>query len=481
MPRIPQYQSETITRSREINAGAASAPYRALSGLGETVSQIGGEIEAYQQKKKAIEQDTIMLKINNMMRDDSRSFAENMNIDTDWRGLPDRAKKLIQNYGERYNKEIGEDPSLMRRFNDQFNSFSNNLQDIASKRSNTLLVDDNRTETDKSLRGLSEDYSLEDDINRREMIKNDMEILLESQTINGTYTKQDAENIKQSWLASAEQERVDSLINNVNNLSYDKLDDYKVYLEKEINKSDLSTNEKTRRLEQVESRVNISKNEQQQEQSKAIKIAHDNEVRQIGDLFIRGTYSEAAQLIFSSNLLTGDEKKTWNDAIQNILKNESPSDIEQASEVVKINSMISSGQNPDDIRKAIVLSPNIKKEDKEQYINKLETKLQSEMDEGRKTGYRYIQDLIIPKRGPESDLLETPLETQKTMLAQQQLDDWIESYKKSGKYPDSREVKAKAIELAKRNKPTVVEMIEYQRQWGTQTAKEVKEYLKQKK
>lgn len=149
-----------------------------------------------------------------------------------------------------------------------------------------------------------------------------------------------------------------------------------------------------------------------------------------------------------SKLLTGDETKTWsNSFVKAAEATGKPTPTERAAEIVKINGMITKGVDPDEINNYVIQSSNIEKQDKKEYINKLNTKLRQEVENARKSAYKIIQDTIIPKRGMMTDLLETPSETTSVMAAQMALDDWITTATKGGAKLTGKEIKEKAISL----------------------------------
>ena len=222
-------------------------------------------------------------------------------------------------------------------------------------------------------------------------------------------------------------------------------------------------------------------NELKAKNKEAVKAAHDAEERAVGDLYMKGDYSKAFAAVLNSNLLTGDEKKAWSDAIDTKTKTgENIDPIVQANEIVNINGMISREEDPDKIRAHVVRTPNLKKEDKEQYLNKLEVKLSSDEREGRKVGYARIKDIIIPKRGILNPLTETPQETNNVRLAQDALDEWIDIQKKNKKYPTSTDIKAKADELGNMYQVPLASKMEEIEAGAIKTAKEMKAYSEQK-
>jgi len=172
---------------------------------------------------------------------------------------------------------------------------------------------------------------------------------------------------------------------------------------------------------------------------------------------MEGNFQKVQKLLRESRFLKGDELKTWSNAVKNAKKEEIFIDpAENAAEIVIINRQISEGDDPKLIRNRIIQSTKLGKEDKEQYLNKLETKLGREVEDAVKWGSKWIESSIIPKRSQMSKLIQAPIETRQTMLAQDALYDWVRSQKS----PSIDDIKKKAMELAIQYKPTMEQIIE---------------------
>jgi len=193
------------------------------------------------------------------------------------------------------------------------------------------------------------------------------------------------------------------------------------------------------------------------ERTSAIKDGHDQEELAVGRAYMEGNFQKVQKLLRESRFLKGDELKTWSNAVKNAKKEEIFIDpAENAAEIVTINRQISEGDDPKLIRNRIIQSTKLGKEDKEQYLNKLETKLGREVEDAVKWGSKWIESSIIPKRSQMSKLIQAPIETRQTMLAQDALYDWVRSQKS----PSIDDIKKKAMELAIQYKPTMEQIIE---------------------
>lgn len=168
----------------------------------------------------------------------------------------------------------------------------------------------------------------------------------------------------------------------------------------------------------------------------------------------------------------------WLEQIQR--RNERIDPFAQASEIVSVNAMISRGYDPDTIRDYVLGSKNLKKEDKEQYLGKLDQKLGREMEEGRKLGYREIESLITPKRGAMAEVLQTTAEAVAVSKGQMAFDDWIDQQRKQGKTPGLNEMRRKAISLGEAYQVPLAEKVENKEAEARQTGEEMKRAAERK-
>lgn len=211
------------------------------------------------------------------------------------------------------------------------------------------------------------------------------------------------------------------------------------------------------------------------------KVGHDRDERLIGNLYLQGRYGDVVRAAQNSTFLSGDEKRMWGDAVISAGNVSKSTPEENAEEIVKINRMISEGQPANDIRNTIIRSVKLSRQDKEQYLLKLEAKYSDEVTRGRATGYKDIEDLIIPKRGIMAGLMQTPLETRAVKNAQMALDEWIDSQAKQGKYPTSQEIRQKAIELSASYQVPLAEQMKHIQEEMKRQAEELKKAKKEKK
>ena len=78
------------------------------------------------------------------------------------------------------------------------------------------------------------------------------------------------------------------------------------------------------KIEKAKAAAKILENEKETKLKEAEKKAHDEEEREIGNKFLTGDYKDAFDIVLRSKYLTGDEKRTWNNAIEKASKGQPP-------------------------------------------------------------------------------------------------------------------------------------------------------------
>jgi hypothetical protein len=171
-------------------------------------------------------------------------------------------------------------------------------------------------------------------------------------------------------------------------------------------------------------------------EDEANKQTHDDYEKKVGNLFHRGDYVGANKMLASEDSpLTGDENRTWTEAIINRKKQaqEQGGNVSDALAIIKANDMIRRGEDPDKVRSFIIRNLS-GKGDREQYLNKLDNKLSRQVEEGRNEGHSIIAKIIAPKvTNPLGFMMDDPKMVIPVMNAQQSLDSWIDKQNKAGK------------------------------------------------
>jgi hypothetical protein len=443
LPKIPVLNRQYDQTSGGISPDVAALPGRAIQGFGQAVS---GVSDIYQMRKVA-ERNTKLLKIENMMNEDKRAFADMLRMDTNYDGLEERADKVLTGFQDRYSKEIQNDPKGMEALNRAYGQFSNELRNMAWERRNSLHITERNVELDKAIKNKLNDYALETDSTNRKAITDTTFALIDAGVADGTLDLSNAQKIKDSFKLESEVERAKYLIEVAPDLAVKQLEkgssDFDIDEDK---KGELRRAAETA-SEQLNTQKRIAKNQAEADAKEALSLAHKEEERQIGDLFINGDFVAASESIRKSNLLTGDEKKNWMKAIEDKQKEPEGTPVEQAKEIIKINDMISKGEDIDKIRNTIITS-KLKKEDREQYINKLESSVDKEIKEGTAIGYSDIKSFIDPSYDNRI-IPKTSIIPDRIRDAQLALDQWIENEKSNNRFLSRLEIRNKAREIGK--------------------------------
>jgi hypothetical protein len=208
----------------------------------------------------------------------------------------------------------------------------------------------------------------------------------------------------------------------------------------------------------------------------AEKQVHDKFEKDIGLMYLKGNYAGVLKTLGSpDNVLTGDETRTWTDAVREKQKAGAADPAQAALAIIRANDMIAKGEDPNAIRSFIVRNPALDKTDKEQYINKLESKLGGEIEEGRRLGYADIKDIIVPPARAFSldAMIQTPQQTVAIKKAQMALDGWIDAQVKAGKPLKASEIRIQAHAFAVEYQPTFKESQEYLQKQAEDLAKQL--------
>jgi hypothetical protein len=205
------------------------------------------------------------------------------------------------------------------------------------------------------------------------------------------------------------------------------------------------------------------------EQREVTKQNHDKYEKDVGRLFSTGKMSDVMKMVNDPNsLLTGDEAKTWANAVDTRFKEikaekKEGQETKEAAAIIIANDMMRKKEDPAKVRSFII--QNLTKGNLEQYINKLDTKLSQELERATHLGYQDIKDIIFPParqmQVSTETLIQTPLHTSAIAMAQMALDSYIDSEVKKNKIPSVDEIRIKAYELATKYAPTEAQVMEY--------------------
>ena len=457
-----------------ISPKMAGLPFEAMSQAGEKIEGLGLHAanvfdQIKERELKAIRETKAMEYGQQLDQEFASLKGELDQSDSDFEKwepvLSEKAKKIKDKYESQLTVNGGVDRELGITGNKLFNHYLSDFN--ASLRVKRLRIINERgqasflKEKDKML----DLYTNESDPQKRNVLSKMFEAEVDYLT-GTTWTAEQAKALKESFkqgasdLADVKADK--AIMSNPGQASID-LQDSK-YL------PDLLPKQRQDKIEKANAAFKVLGNEQEKKLKEQQKVAHDDEDRRVGDLFMKGEYTQAYSLAQQSKFLTGDEKRTWATSIESASKvreDEIDPTIE-AAEIVMINDLISKNVNPNVIRDSIIISPRLKSANKEQYINKLESKLSQEIKDGRNEAYKDIVGIIFPRKGTISldNLIMTPQQTMGILKAQTALDDWIDSQTKANKYPTRNEIRKRGWSLAVENMPTFAEKQEYLNNMG---------------
>ncbi|MFA5904885.1 MAG: hypothetical protein WC836_13195 [Desulfobacula sp.] len=452
MPRIPKFQQTTSipgsTGGVAMSPQLASAPERALIGLGQSVSQAGQEFDKIAEKE-ALAHDTIeATKLEYALKNKGLEIAESYNGRSDYNKFEDDLNKQLSELQTLLPKNASK--RLQAVFQKAYEQEAFHLNSAIKTKKWNIMDEQGRIAFGNIYNQALDDYSKAQTPEEKEIIKNELMMKGETLKIYNAVNPVWMEGQLSSFDGKAKQFAIDAA-----DVYADKaIEDNPAQAELDLADSnylpDLPVKIRQDKIEKARAAAKVQQNEFETKRKEADKLVHDEYEKAIGLEYSQGNYAKAFTMVGAKNSpLAGDEVKAWTDSIkEKAINGDDLSTNTVASEIVKINSMIARDESPDKIRSYILRTPKLKKEDKEQYLNKVETKISQEMSEGRSRAYRDIEDIIIPKRGAFANVLKTESETRAVMKAQMALDDWIDTQKKADKNPSVADIRVKAQSLA---------------------------------
>lgn len=530
MPEIPTAGPIQETQYEPMSPAAARAPFAELERAGERGEQLAERGIQNAESIQRAQDHVATLKFENQFNGDLYDLANSHKLDNEYETMGDRIQKETEALRKKYEEHYQNNPRIWPAIQNHIDNRLLEFKDVMTDKMIGLMKQDNLMELYKSRDEAHQQIAQTDDPTRKEIIKNEffgkvyssqIANLLdakqsfdlvdkfdvqneETEIVNavnsddpkvldaiakrlgtpGAFPNMEADNpkAKSDYKYRAEQ-RLEAILNKsekemdskavnsaIGALEMTWGDDLqgahinlsnKSFREK-YNLLDENGNPNKKRIEQVKTYLNGLQSRKEETE----KIAHDQEEKQIGDLFRKGDYKGVIQALGNENShISGDENRVWVNAINDRVKaaKDEQKSIKAAAAIVEANDMIARGiKTPAEIRAAIIQNPFLEKEDKEQYINKLETKIDSEIEEGRKLGYSDIKDIIIPPARSLSieALIQTPSQTRAIKMAQMALDSWIDRQIKDGKQFTRNEVRIQAQQLAEEYAPKAKDKID---------------------
>jgi len=452
----------------------------AIAGVGQQIAKTGDYAGRVAEQIRRAERTIRATSIENEMRNDLENSAQALSNRTDWGSFEGEAQTNIENLRQKYTEAAGSDPHLLTSVNQAFDVKSGEYLRAVRSKALVEMTKQGKGELEKTYNSSVQDAA--SDISEKNVAKERAKM---AETINlyvehGIITAKEGVIKLEKFDRDVETTRARREIFLNPEAAADKLADPANYPNMDEDIRIKLLDQATRRADAVKKAAEIRQKEIEKTEKAVIKKAHDDEERKIGDLYMKGEFTSAFMLAQDSELLTGDEKKTWADAIEKKSKTFDVSGEVVAKEIVKINGMIANEEDPEKIKSYVTRTPNLNKEDKEQYLNKLEQKLSGTEKEGRRLGYGDIEDIIIPKRGALAPLLRTAKETERVMKAQVALDEWLDLQKQTKKYPTASQIRLQAQYIAGQYQLSIPEKIAEIEAEAKKTAVGVREAQEQK-
>ncbi len=462
MPKIPTFQSTRLPPGESglvpISGEKVAAPYGAIARAGEQTRELGlratNVFALLDEREKKAQRETKAMELGQSVDDDFNSLAEKLSGRNDYEVFQPEMETSIKDLRQKYQSQLTvdgvQDRDLSLMFDKYFNRQASIFKDVVRKKKLGIITERGQMAFFKDMRKDLSEYAMTQDPDRRMMIKNDFEIkansligsLFTADQVNGFISNFEKNSLvaQKTQIEEAKGKVREQMITDPDGVLVDLLSG-------KYDKELITSDAKADMLEKAQTASKIRRSENEKKLNEQIKLSHDRDEREVGDLFMKGDFAKAYVRVQSSPYLTGDEKRVWANGINTALK-ERPEQIDPAveiSEMVKINSLLSKDADPDAIRKTIIFS-TMKPANKKGYLDKLEKDLSQNIKDGRNEGYREIQKLIIPRVEGITMIpkVVSPKANEAIMKAQTALDAWIDGQVKANKSPMRNEIRDKA-------------------------------------
>ena len=405
----------------QVTLATAGKGWQARGAAADEAQNLMGVIsknQAILKENERIAQETLYaVKLDNNLRKKFSELEESFLSRTDYENFDRDREQQINEIKSEFKPQSASN-AVNISFERSFNQNASRAYDNITARKYKVLEEQGRIEIGQSVDNAATEYaSASDEITKKIIAKRtELEIrrAIESNLVNPVWGENQIRSIETLF----KQKEVDLADVAADQAIMANPAEARIKLKDKNYLPDLPPKVRQDKLEKAEKAYKVQKSERDSKLKEATKLAHDTEEKEIGKLYMQGKYTEGFIRVLDSKLLNGDEIKTWGKSFVDAAKAaEIPTPTEQAAEIVKINSMITRDVDANEINNYVIKTNKLLKEDKEQYLNKLSTKLNLEVDNARKSAYKIIQDSIIPKRGMLTNLSETPSETTSVMMA----------------------------------------------------------------
>lgn len=461
VPVIPQMENQKVYPLSPMSPGVSGQigetierSGRQMERLGEYGSQIVGAI----QKAKDT---SLILQLETSLDADITKGALELRKTTDYQNMEQSGAEFINDLQKKYTELTKDNPRVADAFNRHLQKKSGDYSKAVTLRTLDLMHETDSynalIKRDNLAQDIANSTSPEDIETKKATFAKEMETLAKTGNLKLGQVYNIVKGLDQKVKDHYETITDQQIMLNPADAVLKLLDD-KTYL------PGFTGEARQRKLEKAISADKIWRNEQDKKLKDQVKLVHDEEEQKIGDIFLKGNYKDAYLLVQSSKLLSGDEKKTWGNAIDAKTKEKAKKADPriEIAEIVFTNNMMATGVDPNVIRKSIIMGDSGEVVKKQQ-LAKLETKVSQEIQDGRTHAYQDIVHIVFPpaKGLSMENLIQTPQQTMAIMKAQTGLDDWINSQIKAGKYPTKNEIRKQGWSLAISYTPSFKEKMEY--------------------
>ncbi len=325
MPKIPQFENRRLppstTGGEAPSPQMVSAPYQALSGIGQQLQRIGN-IQAKIAEKEQLASDTLeAARIQRELDAESLKIDESYHNRSDYDKFePDLENTLNEIQGRIFPK--GATPRLNNVVQKSFDSFANTKRVQVKAQKWKVMGDTGKVELTNLYDSMVRQWAEEPDPEKRNLLKTAFRIQAETMKNNYAVDPLWAEDLVDKFDASAEKTAIDMA-----DVAADKLIESDPANAAELLKnknllSDLPPKLRQDKIEKANAAKKVYDNEVEQKRKEAEKKAHDAEDGKITSFYINGEYHKAFLALKNSKFLTGAETRAWKNAIESASKEE---------------------------------------------------------------------------------------------------------------------------------------------------------------
>lgn len=459
MPKIPTFSPGPVQAPRLQDPNSAAAPGRALAGAAEKVgSAIQGGLqdiqraEAQRQKEDSAELQLTILDMNDRLMRTGQAFDDKLkdrpvNQTTgkiDWQGIEEEAQAHITAVREQFLKEAGPNKNLQVAIGRSLSQYEKETVakskvrklDLQGKQADDLSTGFQRSQLDS--------YSHETDPERLKLIESGIEAHAAELVATDVWNEEKAGKFIVDFKTQAGSLRADVAIDTdpsaalplLKGSGFPEFDGDPQLRRDKITKAE-------DHIKALAAHQKIALAAAEKEAADANKAAHDAAERSVGDMFARKEYGKVVPYLLSRPEFTGDEVRTWTNAVQEKLSGagKEVNATERAKHIINITGMIDRSYEPNIIRNYILTAADLPTADQEQMILRLDSKLNTEHKEARNAGHDVITGLIFPQGGLLTKMQASPLQTMALANGLNDYDTWFQERISDGKPPTIQEAR----------------------------------------